>query len=420
MNGAGALAAFDDRTVNATGPGQLGGILQATTYLSALSGGSWLAGSLYLQNFTTVESIIDATEGFLSQLWMFNQTILQGPESNDQYYRQLYDAVNVKADAGYNTTITDFWGRALSYQLFDATDGDPGSTFSSIASGVEFARGLAPMPIVVAIERTPEQLLIADNSTIFEFTPWEMGSYDVGNPAFAPLRYVGSDFRNGSVSKEGKCVQGVDNVGFVVGTSSSLFNQAFLQIGKAQNVPDFLLRSINATLARIGQENGDVASWPNPFYQYNPKDNVNAQSTVLALVDGGENLQNIPLHPLTLSQRNVDVILAIDSSADTLTSWPNGTALVATQQRSATGLSTNNTVFPPVPDQSTFVNMGLNRRPTFFGCETTNLSNPGPLVVYLPNTPYSFYSNVSTFDLEYTTEERDKIIQNGYNISDAD
>jgi len=272
------------------------------------------------------------------------------------------------------------------------------------------------MPIVVAIERTPEQLLIADNSTIFEFTPWEMGSYDVGNPAFAPLRYVGSDFRNGSVSKEGKCVQGVDNVGFVVGTSSSLFNQAFLQIGKAQNVPDFLLRSINATLARIGQENGDVASWPNPFYQYNPKDNVNAQSTVLALVDGGENLQNIPLHPLTLSQRNVDVILAIDSSADTLTSWPNGTALVATQQQSATGLSTNNTVFPPVPDQSTFVNMGLNRRPTFFGCETTNLSNPGPLVVYLPNTPYSFYSNVSTFDLEYTTEERDKIIQNGYNI----
>jgi lysophospholipase len=78
MNGAGALAAFDNRTANATGPGQLGGILQAATYISGLSGGSWLVGSLYVQNFTTVESIIDATSGFLSSLWQFNETIFEG------------------------------------------------------------------------------------------------------------------------------------------------------------------------------------------------------------------------------------------------------------------------------------------------------------------------------------------------------
>ena len=83
MNGAGALAAFDNRTANATGPGQLGGILQATTYISGLSGGSWLVGSLYVQNFTTVESIIDATGGFLSSLWQFDETILKGPVPND-------------------------------------------------------------------------------------------------------------------------------------------------------------------------------------------------------------------------------------------------------------------------------------------------------------------------------------------------
>ncbi len=78
MNGAGAMAAFDNRTTNSTGSGQLGGLLQASTYVSGLSGGSWLVGSIYTQNFTTVESIVRATEGFLSQLWQFNETIFEG------------------------------------------------------------------------------------------------------------------------------------------------------------------------------------------------------------------------------------------------------------------------------------------------------------------------------------------------------
>lgn len=78
LNGAGALAAFDDRTTGSTEPSQLGGILQASTYVSGLSGGSWLVGSLYTLNFTPVESIARATEGFMSELWQFNETIIEG------------------------------------------------------------------------------------------------------------------------------------------------------------------------------------------------------------------------------------------------------------------------------------------------------------------------------------------------------
>jgi lysophospholipase len=89
MNGAGALAAFDNRTTNSTGPGHLGGLLQASTYLTGLSGGSWLLGSLYVQNFTTVESIIVATEGFLSQIWQFNQTIIEGQFLELAYHYSL-------------------------------------------------------------------------------------------------------------------------------------------------------------------------------------------------------------------------------------------------------------------------------------------------------------------------------------------
>jgi hypothetical protein len=44
-----------------------------------------------------------------------------------EYYQQLTDAVDAKAKVGFNTSITDSWGRALSYQLFNATDGAPGT-----------------------------------------------------------------------------------------------------------------------------------------------------------------------------------------------------------------------------------------------------------------------------------------------------
>ncbi|WAO82835.1 Lysophospholipase [Fusarium falciforme] len=268
-------------------------------------------------------------------------------------------------------------------------------TFSSIANDTEFAQARAPMPIIVAVERTSGQLQIADNSTIIEFNPWEMGSDDPGLAAFAPLRYVGSDFENGTIKRDGECTAGVDNAGFVMGTSSSLFNQA-----------------INNKLADIGEENRDIASWPNPFYKYNPRNNSNADSTVLTLVDGGEDLQNIPLHPLILSDRQVNIIFAIDGSADTKTRWPNGTALVATYQRSKEGVSTQNSEFPKVLDQNMFINLGLNKRPTFFGCDIDTNSSLGPLIIYLPNAPYTYQSNFTTFDLEYSHMERNEIIRN--------
>lgn len=78
MNGAGAIAAFDNRSADSLGKGQLGGVLQTATYLSGLSGGSWLVGSLYMQNFSTVESIVFASDSFLGKLWQFEDSILSG------------------------------------------------------------------------------------------------------------------------------------------------------------------------------------------------------------------------------------------------------------------------------------------------------------------------------------------------------
>jgi lysophospholipase len=113
MNGAGALKAFDSRTENSTASGQLGGLLQSATYLAGLSGGGWLLGSLYMNNFTSVSSLQTDT---LGKPWQFANSILEGPDdggalltSATSYYKDIAKAVGAKENAGFPTTFTDFW-----------------------------------------------------------------------------------------------------------------------------------------------------------------------------------------------------------------------------------------------------------------------------------------------------------------------
>lgn len=422
MNGAGFLAAADNRTNNATNRGQIGGLLQSATYVAGLSGGGWLVGSIYTNNFSSVQDLRDGSKG--SSVWQFGNSIFEGPASNGiqilstaNYFSTIQDEVSSKEDAGYNTSITDYWGRALSYQLVNATNGGPSYTFSSIALEPNFQSGSIPMPFLVSDGRAPGTSIVSLNSTVYEFSPFELGSWDPTTYAFAPLQYVGSNFSAGVVPSDGSCVEGFDQAGFVMGTSSTLFNQFLLQINTTA-IPQTLRDIFTRLLTDLGEDSNDIAQWqPNPFYRYNNATNRNAESQQLTLVDGGEDGQNIPLYPLLQPMRNVDVIFAVDSSADTTYNWPNGTSLVATYQRSLNNTIENGTAFPSIPDQNTFVNLGLNNRPTFFGCNASNLTGPAPLVVYLPNAPYIAFSNVSTFDPEYNDTQRNAIIRNGYEVA---
>ncbi len=113
MNGAGALSAFDDRTVNATSNGQLGGLLQAATYLSGLSGGGWLVGSIFLNNFTSVQALQSEESG---SVWEFGNSIFEGPEKRGlqildtaAYYTKITKDVGMKATTVHGTSITDYW-----------------------------------------------------------------------------------------------------------------------------------------------------------------------------------------------------------------------------------------------------------------------------------------------------------------------
>jgi lysophospholipase len=134
--------------------------------------------------------------------------------------------------------------------------------------------------------------------------------------------------------------------------------------------------------------------------------------TYLTLVDAGETNQNVPLEPLLIPYRETDAIIAFDSSADTTYSWPNGTALRTTYER-AVVLAQNQNVsirMPRVPSMNGFVNGGYNTRPTFFGCEANGTT---PIIVYVPNYPWSYYGNTSTYQLSYENATAQQVVLNG-------
>ena len=426
MNGAGFLSAADSRN-NASGP--ISGLLQSTTYLAGLSGGGWLVGSMFANNFSSVPDLQRGSKG--SGVWKFDRSIFQGPEESGigllntaDYWTEVVDQVDQKS-RGWNTSITDYWGRALSYQLVNASEGGPAYTFSSIADTKNFKDADTPFPILVSDARNPGQHIVSLNATVFEFNPFEFGSWDPTTYGFAPTRFIASNFSDGSIAKDGDCVRGFDQIGFVMGTSSSLFNQFLLQnvtsAGEDAGIPSFLVRAVENVLKDLSKDEDDIARYaPNPFLNWDPtSNNVNAKDTQLSLVDGGEDLQNIPLNPLIQPLRAVDIIFAIDSSADTENSWPNGTALRATYDRADSDIG-NGTLFPSIPSAETFINERLNQRPTLFGCDANNFTIPDngtvpPLIFYIPNAPYTYHSNASTFDPSYSTEERNEIILNGLN-----
>lgn len=158
-------------------------------------------------------------------------------------------------------------------------------------------------------------------SSLIYYFRFEMGSWDPTLYGFTPLQYLGTNMTNGSTDSTSACVTGLDNIGFVYGTSSTLFNQIVLQFNSTVSLPSILENLIQDALNDFGESNNDISDINNPFYQYHNGNNPWADTRELTLVDGGEDGENIPLHPLIQPYREVDTIFAVDSSADTDTYW---------------------------------------------------------------------------------------------------
>ena len=243
------------------------------------------------------------------------------------------------------------------------------------------------------------------DGTQYEFHPYESGSWDQGVSAFTPTAFLGTSLRNGNPVKAGQCINNFDNLGYVFGTSSSLFNEACLPSppGLAGELSSFLNK-----IHSVAFED-EFGVYPNPFFQ-RPESSAVSSEDKLFLVDGGETQQVNPIWPFIQPARNIDVLIVNDNTADTSSNFPNGTQILNTyKQAQAAGLKK----MPLIPSADVFIANGFQKRPTFFGCDSLETLT----IVYLPNTAYSFASGESTDKLEYSEADTDGMIANGGKVA---
>ena len=225
---------------------------------------------------------------------------------------------------------------------------------------------------------------------------------------------MGTALTAGSPTIANDCTVHYDNLGYIFGTSSDVFNAACAVIPPSNATTNDLSGLANVLEGLVSQVHKPVfqdlfAIYPNPFYEYSRSSRV--QSTpLIAMADGGEANHNDPIWPFIQPQRAVDVTIVNDNSADTSDNFPNGTEIRQTYDSAkAAGL----TKMPFIPDVATFVAQGLNKRATFFGCNETGTT----FIVFLPNVAYSYNSGQSTAKLEYSVAETDAMIANGVQIA---
>ncbi|WWC98312.1 phospholipase B [Kwoniella sp. B9012] len=408
LTGLGGIMGMMNESSEAAASGT-GGWLEGVTYWAGLSGGSWATGSFMANGG-------ELPINLLNNLWNLDSNLIFPSDGKLSFYTTLASEVNAKSDAGFPVQLTDLWGLAIGshvlpteYQLTNK----PNLTLSSLPSVVEkLGNGSLPMPIIIAAEREQGELVIAENATVWEFNPFEFGSWAFGSTvksigAFTNLEYLGSELNNGETN--GTCYKGFDQLSYVMGTSATLFNSALLTLNNSDS--GLVTNLIERFLQDLGEDQYDISRVPNSFANYNPGENPISSFEYITLVDAGETNQNIPIEPLLIPFREVDAIIAFDSSYDSPYIWPNGTALRTTFERAKVLAENTGTQIrmPEVPSENGFINGGYNTRPTFFGCNDTTT----PLIIYVPSYPWSSAANTSTYQLEYSDEQAREVLYNG-------
>ncbi|KAF9017220.1 phospholipase B [Hymenopellis radicata] len=433
LYGAGVLNAFDARNSTAKDKGT-GGLLQVASYMSALSGGSWLASSLYANGWPTIQELVfgngNDKAGWLLDFDLFFPT---GKEITDAenvvFYADIVQSVLAKAATGIDTSLVDPWARALSYHFLNQTsrsnfftDDSPhgaGQLWSDIPLSSSYQNHDGPFPIILANSRPNNDTsvgFLTPAAPVYEISPLELASFDPSLSAAADLKFVGSKLTGGKPDNSSSCVEGLDETGFVMGTSSSLFNK-FLDdarkglMGDGDSFFQVLKNIVSKVLEQFRTHDDDVANWPNPFKQIATFTFVDTNSDWLELIDGGSNGEVIPLGPLFVNVRAIDVIVAVDAGSDDDDNWPIGANLLFTRNRTSTFLKSSHQTFPPIPDSTDdFVKAGLNQRPTFFGCFPKNDPPEYPMVLYFPNSPpltgKDPVTNTETLKLGYTANHQ--------------
>ncbi|KAK4503621.1 hypothetical protein PRZ48_004536 [Zasmidium cellare] len=428
LTGTGALRAIDDRFSPAVEQ-------QVPTYNI---GGSWPVMGLVTYNFPTIDAMIHA----------WHVDISRGTATTDTVHaatiQTMLEQIAPKHEAGYDLSYMDLLGRIFAYEFVAGPNGGMATTLSGVADLSNFREHNMPLPLwqapqLVASDTSFYGIRVpADNAAIYEWTPFEIGSW-TGPEEFFPTKYLGMKMVDG-LPVDG-CVVNYDKASFMLGMAADAWNfwlieaysnntlgsfakrateppQPKRSLSKRDGPPLSLLNGIASLFQQAYSLSVNAAlyvSIPNPFATSTSTPNSTIVPTNLTLVDESEMLQAIPLWGLSQPARGVDFILAWDSDGDAAPySWNNGTSLHGTYLYA----QAHGVPFPIVPSPATFINRNYTTRPTFFGCDanlTMTNNTQAPIILYMGNAPYSAYTNYSAFQSSFSDENMAVILTNAFN-----
>ncbi|KAF5025162.1 hypothetical protein F66182_2738 [Fusarium sp. NRRL 66182] len=440
LGGLGVWQAYDARSEAAIAA-RTGGLTQLLSYITGLSGGGAVTVSLLAaNNFTTTASVKKVTK--------FSTSYASGPDGNQTaFLADIFENTGAKVESGFPVSVADtfgqFWGTWLPEDKLY-------SNYSDIADDdTAFTLGDAPMPIMCFAEvvpgKSPEigKLMYPGfnesqrfNFTAYEVTPFEFGSWVGGRvQAFVPTQWLGTAMSEGKPQNTSECVEGFDKLTLMQGTTANAFTAWF--IDSFYGIPVFAKRWLHERqetnpdindvpipsdqydnpLVQLVNETAEYfdltfnqsmwARYPNPFEDYN--DDMNGVSELL-LVDGSLTLESNPLRPLIIPERKLDLIIVYEASSDAPNDWVNGTNLINTARTASQG----NIPFPEIPDVNTIVAQNLSFQPTFFGCDADDNT---PLLLWLPNAPWTGYTNYSYTQTEFTDAQLDIAFDNAFQVA---
>lgn len=342
------------------------------------------------------------------------------------FYLNIHFKLRKKKLAGFQLSFTDYWGRALLQRANNkSTLLKRTSFYDLINTNDRFAVREAPIPIFIANCRNKGL-----KNFIFEFTPFEFGSWEKSGQVFIKLKYLGSHIKNGLSEK---CYRQFDDIGFITATSSSIFNNViafvwtkisqssttivstfghFAKIFGMNNFDEILeVNTLNLDGNDTRMETDYAIFHPNPFFLYH-KSNITASITsdnYLYLVDGGEDGENIPLRNLMVPARAAETLFIIDSSSD-IHNYANGTKLLNVLEiMKFDGINY-------MPSENTSSLSKVKALPIVLGCNmkptTSTEKVVPPILIYYQNQEKSFPSNMSTFKATYSKMEINGMLAN--------
>lgn len=145
FTGIGGMRALDSR-LDAAKDQKTGGLLQCLTYMAGLSGGSWPIMSIALNDFPTVDELVESWHVDINR---------ENATTDTEYAASpttLFKDLAAKAKAGFNVSIADYLGRALAHEFIPGADGGLAATFSDVALQSKFQSHDMPFPIIHMVE----------------------------------------------------------------------------------------------------------------------------------------------------------------------------------------------------------------------------------------------------------------------------